>query len=153
LPRDPFVVAVYEMLIGGAIMVAAGLVVGQRFELAEYSARSWAAWAYLVVFGSCVAFSAYVWLLQSAPVSLVATYAYVNPLVAVFLGWLVAEPITPPIIVGGAIVVLAVAVVLSAERPRRPHQERVISHRCLHSAGDRRHCRAPTSPSSKLGRE
>jgi drug/metabolite transporter (DMT)-like permease len=65
-----------------------------------------------------VAFSAYVWLLQSAAVSLAATYAYVNPLVAVLLGWLIlAEPVTMPTIVGGAVVVVAVAIVVSSERP------------------------------------
>ena len=72
---------------------------------------------YLVTFGSVVAFTAYVWVLSVAPISLVATYAYVNPVVAVFLGWLIlSEPVTWPILVGGAIVVGAVAIVVSAER-------------------------------------
>ncbi|GAB4000656.1 drug/metabolite exporter YedA [Glycomyces albus] len=83
MPRDPFVAAVYEMLIGGAVLVAAGLGGGERLQIGTYSAESWVAWVYLVVFGSCIAFSAYVWLLQTVSVSLVATYAYVNPLVAV----------------------------------------------------------------------
>ena len=120
LPRDPFVTAVYEMLIAGALLTVAGVCAGERIEPATYAASSWIAWAYLVVFGSVVAFSAYVWLLHAAPVSLVATYAYVNPLVAVFLGWLVLnEAVTVPIAVGGAVVLLAVAVVLRAERPGR----------------------------------
>ncbi|GAB3652891.1 DMT family transporter [Glycomyces tarimensis] len=120
LPRDPFVTTVYEMLVGGAVLTVVGLGGGERFEPAMYSAGSWTAWAYLVVFGSVVAFSAYVWLLQAAPVSLVATYAYINPLVAVFLGWLVLdEVVTTPIAAGGAVVLLAVAIVLKAERPRR----------------------------------
>jgi drug/metabolite transporter (DMT)-like permease len=120
LPRDPFVTAVYEMLTGGALLTAAGLLSGERIEPASYAASSWIAWAYLVVFGSVIAFSAYVWLLHSAPVSLVATYAYVNPVVAVFLGWLVlSEAVTLPIAAGGVVVLLAVAVVLRAERPRR----------------------------------
>jgi drug/metabolite transporter (DMT)-like permease len=73
---------------------------------------------HLAGFGSVVAFSAYVWLLQSAAVSLAATYAYVNPLVAVLLGRLIlAEPVTMPTIVGGAVVVVAVAIVVSSERP------------------------------------
>lgn len=124
LPRDAFVTAVYEMLIGGALLTAAGLFSGERIEPATYAADSWIAWAYLVVFGSVIAFSAYVWLLHSAPVSLVATYAYVNPLVAVFLGWLVLrESVTVPIVVGGAVVLLAVATVVKAERPGRPAAE------------------------------
>lgn len=118
LPSDPFVTAVYEMLIGGALLTVVGLAAGERIEPASYAASSWLAWGYLVVFGSVVAFSAYVWLLQAAPVSLVATYAYVNPVVAVFLGWLVlSESVTVPIVIGGAVVLLAVAVVLRAERP------------------------------------
>jgi drug/metabolite transporter (DMT)-like permease len=124
LPRDPFVVVVYEMLIGGVLLVIFGLATGEQIDASTYSARSWAAWAYLVLAGSVLAFSAYVWLLQSTAVSLVATYAYVNPLVAVVLGWLiVAEPMTMPTIVGGAVVVLGVAVVVGSERPsktRRP---------------------------------
>lgn len=120
MPRNAFVAAVYEMLIGGALLMAVGLAGGEPIDLGAYSAQSWAAWAYLVVFGSVVAFSAYVWLLQAVPVSLVATYAYVNPLVAVFLGWIVlSEAVTPPIMAGGAVVVAAVALVVSTERPRR----------------------------------
>jgi drug/metabolite transporter (DMT)-like permease len=125
LPRDPFVVAVYEMVVGGAIMLAAGELRGETWDWDGISTRSWVAWGYLVVIGSVVAFSAYVWVLQAAPISLVATYAYVNPVVAVFLGWLVlAEPVTPVVVVSGAIVLGAVALVVGAERrtpsPRRP---------------------------------
>ncbi len=119
LPRDPFVIAVYEMLIGGAVLTMFGFISGERFDPAAYSARSWMAWGYLVLFGSVAAFSAYIWLLQSTATSLAATYAYVNPLVAVFLGWLVlAEPVTVPLVVGGLIVVLAVAVVVRSEFQR-----------------------------------
>jgi drug/metabolite transporter (DMT)-like permease len=118
LPADPFVVVVYEMLAGGGVLTVLGLASGEGFHPLAYSARSWLAWAYLVVFGSVVAFSAYVWLLQSSAVSLAATYAYVNPLIAVLLGWLIlAEPVTVPTIVGGAIAVAAVAIVVGSERP------------------------------------
>jgi drug/metabolite transporter (DMT)-like permease len=110
----------YEMLIGGGAVTVLGLASGEGFHPLDYSARSWAAWAYLVVFGSVVALSAYVWLLQSAAVSLAATYAYVNPLVAVLLGWLIlAEPVTMPTLAGGAVAVAAVAIVVSSERPPR----------------------------------
>jgi drug/metabolite transporter (DMT)-like permease len=124
MPKDAFVAAVYEMAIAGVVLLAVGLASGERFDPAAYSAKSWAAWAYLVVFGSVVAFSSYVWLLQAANISLVATYAYVNPLVAVFLGWLVlAEEVTVPIIAGGAVVIAAVVIVVSTERPQRKQQE------------------------------
>jgi drug/metabolite transporter (DMT)-like permease len=119
LPRDPFVVAVYEMLLGGGVLTIVGLARGERFDPSAYSGRSWAAWGYLVLCGSFLAFSAYIWLLQSAATSLAATYAYVNPLVAVCLGWLIlAEPVTVPILVGGVIVVLAVAIVVRSEVQR-----------------------------------
>ena len=121
LPANPFVTAVYEMLAGGLIMLASGLIIGEAGDLvwSEVGGSSAAAWIYLVVVGSMVAFSAYVWLLGHAPLSLVATYAYVNPVVAVFLGWLLlSEPVTGAIVAGGAVIVLGVAVVVSAERPR-----------------------------------
>lgn len=122
LPRNPFVVAVYELLIGGALLTILGAASGEGFHPLDYSARAWVAWAYLVGLGSVVAFSAYVWLLQTAAVSLVSTYAYVNPLVAVLLGRLIlVEPVRLPTVVGGAVVVAAVAVVVSSDRlPGRP---------------------------------
>ena len=117
LPKDPFVGAVYEMLAGGAGLLVAGLLGGESVNFAAYSTGPVLAWAYLVTFGSLVAFTAYVWVLQQAPISLVATYAYVNPVVAVALGWLVvAEPVTLPMAVTGAVVVVAVAVVIRSER-------------------------------------
>jgi drug/metabolite transporter (DMT)-like permease len=71
-----------------------------------------------------LAYSAYVWVLANAPIGLVATYAYVNPVVAVALGWLIlAEPITSSVLVGGLVVVAAVAVVISVERAPRGQQE------------------------------
>ncbi|WP_246005017.1 EamA family transporter [Nocardioides marmorisolisilvae] len=121
LPKDAFVMTVHEMWTGGVILVVAGLARGERPHPTEYSAHAWLAWGYLVVFGSMVAFTAYVWLLGNAPISLVATYAYVNPVVAVILGALILdEPVTPAIVIGGAIIVVAVAVVISVERVRKP---------------------------------
>lgn len=127
LPEDVFVTTVYEMLFGGLMLVSLGAVSGERFT-ASYDARTWAALAYLVVFGSVIAFTAYVWLVANAPISFVATYAYVNPIVAVFLGWLVlAEVVSGAVLAGGGIVVLAVALVIGAERPRRGLEAAVAS--------------------------
>ncbi len=121
LPADAFVMTVHEMWIGGAVMLVAGTVSGERLHPTSYSPHIWVAWGYLVVFGSMVAFSAYVWLLGNAPISLVATYAYVNPVVAVILGALILdEPITGAILVGGAVIVVGVAIVISSERVRTP---------------------------------
>ncbi len=116
LPRDVFVVAVWEMVWGGLLMVLVGQVAGEAFSL-DYAPKTWFALSYLVVFGSVVAFTAYVWLVANAPISLVATYAYVNPVIAVFLGWLILdEKVTWPILAGGGIVVAGVALVISSER-------------------------------------
>lgn len=123
MPADPFVATVYEMLAGAAALTVIAAVRGELhgFSPAEVTARSWAALAYLMLAGSLVAFTAYVWLLHHAPLSLVATYAYVNPVVAVALGaLLVAEPVTTQVLLGGAVIVVGVAVVVSTERPRRP---------------------------------
>jgi drug/metabolite transporter (DMT)-like permease len=123
MPADPFVATVYEMVAGAAALgvIAAGRGELRGFSPAEVTGRSWAALAYLMVVGSLVAFTAYAWLLHHAPISLVATYAYVNPAVAVALGALLAgERVTTQVLLGGAVIVAGVAVVVSTERPRRP---------------------------------
>ncbi|MFD3697312.1 EamA family transporter [Streptomyces sp. NPDC058646] len=121
LPGNPFTGSAYQMLAGGAGAVLVGLVRGEHHGLdpAAFSTASWLALGYLVLFGSLVGFTAYVWLLQAAPLSLVSTYAYVNPVVAVALGWLILdEALTWPIALGGAIVVAAVGVIVSTERKK-----------------------------------
>ncbi|MEV0153477.1 EamA family transporter [Micromonospora sp. NPDC050686] len=125
MPDDPFVATVYEMVAGSVLLVVLGAARGELsgFDPAQVSTRSWLALGYLTVAGSLVAFTAYVWLLHHAPISLVATYAYVNPAVAVALGALLAaEPITLPVVLGGAVIVAGVALVVSTERPRRRAQ-------------------------------
>jgi drug/metabolite transporter (DMT)-like permease len=122
LPSHPFVATTYEMLAAGVMLVVAGSATGEagKVHLGAIPARGWVALAYLIVFGSLAAFSAYVWLLGNAPISLTATYAYVNPVVAVVLGALIlGEQVTWPILAGGAVVVAGVGLVVSVERPRR----------------------------------
>jgi drug/metabolite transporter (DMT)-like permease len=132
LPRDNFVGAVYEMLGGGLVLLVAGAVAGEfaDFSITEVPAEGWWAFVYLTLIGSVVAFSAFVWLLGNAPSSLVTTYAYVNPVVAVFLGWLIlSEPVTVPVIVGGSLAVFGVALVVRGERPRpQSEPEEVAQH-------------------------
>jgi drug/metabolite transporter (DMT)-like permease len=112
--------AVYEMLGGALALFVMATISGEHLLPRAAPADAWIAWGYLVVFGSVVAFTAYVWVLGKAPISLVATYAYVNPVVAVFLGWLVlAEPVTLAIGVGGTVVLASVALVIAAERQPR----------------------------------
>ena len=120
LPKDAFVLTVYEMLSGSVWLVLFATVRGEHVLPTSAPLDAWLAWAYLVTFGSVVAFTAYVWVLSVAPISLVATYAYVNPVVAVFLGWLIlSEAVTVSIMVGGLVVVGAVAIVVSAERQQQ----------------------------------
>ena len=121
LPRDPFVSGGWQMLLGGGVCVLTGALVGELgdFHPAEFSSRSLIAFAYLVVFGSWLAFTAYAWLLQNAPVSRVATYAYVNPVVAIALGWAILdEAVTATTFAGAAVIVASVAAVVRSEARR-----------------------------------
>lgn len=120
MPRDAWTASTIEMLAGGLGLAVAGLSLGERLDLAAVSGRSWLALAYLVLVGSLVGFTAYTWLLGNAPISLVSTYAYVNPVVAVVLGVLVVdEHVTPQILVGGLVILVGVALVVSTERRGR----------------------------------
>lgn len=123
LPRRPMVATSMEMLCGGALLGITGLLRGElaQVDLGAVSARSALALGYLIVFGALAGFSAYRWLLGVTRTSLVSTYAYVNPVVAVFLGWLILnEPVTPRTIAGGAIVVIAVALIVTARHVPGP---------------------------------
>ena len=123
LPGDALVSTAFQMLLGGGAMVVAGLTAGEggEVDLGAFSTRSLAAFAYLVVAGSLLAFTAYTWLLQNAPISTVATYAYVNPVIAVGLGAIVlSEEITPTVVVGTVAIVLSVAAVVRRESGAPP---------------------------------
>ncbi len=125
MPRSPFAATGLEMLIGGAATFLAGLATGELsgFSVQNVSGRSWFALGYLLVFGSLIAFTAYVWLLENAPVSKVATYAYVNPAVAVLLGALILqETITLTVVIGGLVILAAVALVVAEEGRQRRNQ-------------------------------
>ena len=120
-PSSPMMSTAIQMMSGGVLLTLAGTVAGEwgGFELGDASARSLLALLYLLLAGSIVGYSAYIWLLRHASPTHVATYAYVNPVVAVFLGWLLAgEPLTARVIAAAAIIVAGVAVIVSA--PSRP---------------------------------
>jgi drug/metabolite transporter (DMT)-like permease len=119
LPTRALVGTSMEMIAGGALLAVAGLVTGEvgRFHPAQVSAESMWAVAYLVVFGSWIGFASYVWLLRVAPTSLVATYAYVNPIIAVFLGWaFLNETLKARTLVAAAVIVAGVALIISARK-------------------------------------
>jgi drug/metabolite transporter (DMT)-like permease len=120
MPADAALGTALEMVIGGIVLGALGPLLGEHWDAvaSHASARSLLAIAYLVAFGSILAFTAYVWLLQHAPISQVSTYAYVNPVVAVGLGALLLnERVTTTTVAGGAVILAAVAVVIRAEAP------------------------------------
>jgi drug/metabolite transporter (DMT)-like permease len=121
LPKNALVFTAYEMLAGGVSLTIAGFINGETLaDFFDASAWSWLWFGYLVFFGSIIAYSAYLWLVSNAPVSLTATYAYVNPIIAVALGAIfLDEVITINYAIGGAIIVLGVLVVVSAESKKK----------------------------------
>lgn len=115
LPKSGFLTAAMEMLCGGALLLLFGLATGQaaQLSLAAISPRSLVALAYLVVFGSLIGFTAYIYLLGATTSARVSTYAYVNPIVAVLLGWgLANEPMTLRTMIAAAVIISAVVVII-----------------------------------------
>jgi drug/metabolite transporter (DMT)-like permease len=130
LPTRPLVGAGMEMMIGGAVLVVLGAARGEvpLIALEDFSGRSLLALAYLVTFGSWVGYTSYVWLLRNARTSLVSTYAYVNPVVAVFLGWLILdEAITVRTVLAGVVIVVAVAIIISTGGTARRDEPAVVA--------------------------
>jgi drug/metabolite transporter (DMT)-like permease len=113
-PRSAVLGAGMQMLAGGALLLVLGLLTGEGRELhlGQVSRASWLGFGYLVVFGSLVAFTAYSWLMKNAPAARVATYAYVNPVVAVLLGWaMLGEKLTGQMLVGAVVIVGSVVLI------------------------------------------
>ena len=127
------------MLLGGSLLLLAGLVLGD-FKRLNLGAASWVsigALLYLSLFGSLVAFTAYSWLLRNVTTALAATYAYVNPVVAVGLGWLIArEPLTLRMLVAAAVIIGSVALITtfgaeqSSSSARELHDSECPAHPC-----------------------
>jgi drug/metabolite transporter (DMT)-like permease len=133
LPRDAFAATALEMLAGGIVLLPIGAATTDP-DLSTFSARSLGGFAYLVTVGSLVGYTAFVWLLDNAPIQRVATYAYVNPVVAIALGAVVLhESITWTIAVGAVVVLASVAIVV--RRETLPAEAEVVS-------ADRRSLRA-----------
>ena len=113
LPSSPLLITGMEMLAGAAVQAAIASLLGEfnDVNINQISARSALAWSYLTIIGP-VAFAAYAWLLRNAPIPLVATYSYVNPLVAIILGYFLGkETMTPRILLAAALIVSSVALV------------------------------------------
>jgi drug/metabolite transporter (DMT)-like permease len=116
---DPFSAAGWEMALAGVMNLIVAAVLGE-YPHAHWAPQAIGAVAYLIVFGSWVGYSSFIWLLQNVSMSKVATYAYVNPVVAVFLGWLfLRERVDGFIAAGTAIIVVSVALVTGARVHKR----------------------------------
>jgi drug/metabolite transporter (DMT)-like permease len=119
LPTSLILSTAMQMLAGGVLMAAAGLARGELagFSLAQVSTESWVAWTYLFTFGSLIGFTAYIWLLDNVSAASAATYAYVNPVVAVFLGWALAgESVTGRVLLAAATIIGAVALITGRKK-------------------------------------
>jgi drug/metabolite transporter (DMT)-like permease len=114
---SPFLAAGQQMICGGVLLLLAGLITREKFQLAAVSAHSIWAWVYLVLIGAIIGFTAYIYLLRHCDPAKVATYAYVNPIVAVILGALFAgEHLTSRTIVAAALIIGSVAMVITAQQ-------------------------------------
>ena len=126
LPKNPFTTTFYELLVAGVFLTVVGFVIGERWDFSIISIESTYGWIFLTA-ASVVAYAAYVWLLENAPMSLVSTYAYVNPVVAVLLGWwIIGEELSTDVLIGVTIVVTGVIFVVSGERSKPPVTEEMI---------------------------
>ena len=118
LPGSQLLATSMEMIAGGSALLLAGTLGGEwsGFDVTAVSIKSWLAVVYLVLFGSIIGFTAYVWLLRNTEASWVATYAFVNPVIAVFLGWAIAgEQLNSHVFFAGGFIVLAVVLIISSQ--------------------------------------
>ena len=156
LPGQPLVATGLQMLCGAGVLAVMALLSGEpaRFDLAAISRESFLALAYLTVIGSLLAFTVYGWLLRVAPLPWIATYAYVNPVVAVILGTAILnEPLDPRTLVAGAVIVGAVALIVTARgRMQAPRARPPPSRRRGHEARLPRRQRGVAEPAQDFGR-
>jgi drug/metabolite transporter (DMT)-like permease len=119
VPGSPLLVVAMQSLAGGGALWIAAVASGEfrALHFAAISLRSWMALVYLIIFGSGIGFTAYLYILKKSTAAKVATYGFVNPVVALFLGWLfAAEPITPRTVIAASIILTAVILVITAPR-------------------------------------
>ena len=136
LPESPLLAAAMQMLTASVFLGVAGLAMGEASDVhaSSFATKPVIAFAYLVVVGSLIAFSAYAWLLKNVRISVVATYAFVNPVVAVALGTVfLAEPIAWTTVIAGAAIVVAVVLIVTA-RPPKPRPETATAPEALRAA-------------------
>ena len=125
MPESGLLMTGMEMLGGGLLLFLAGVIFGELrgLDLRAISTASWAGWVYLIVFGSLIGFTSYIWLLDKVSPARIGTYAYVNPIVAVILGWAIAdETLSLRTGIAAAIVICAVALITTARSSTAPHR-------------------------------
>lgn len=130
LPESSLLANGMEMFAGGVLLGILAVATGEpsRLDLPEVSLRSGLAMLYLLVAGSLIGFTVYIWLVKHAAPAMVGTYAYVNPVVAVLLGWAIAdEPLTSRTLVAGGVILLSVALITTAPKPRKEGAERLAT--------------------------
>ncbi|MEJ2601206.1 MAG: EamA family transporter [Anaerolineales bacterium] len=134
LPDSPLLGSGMEMLLGGTCLLLLGSLTGEwsSLHLAAVRPASLLGLAYLIVFGSLMGYAAYTWVLRNAPTPFVSTYAYVNPLIAILVGNLIAnEPLTPRTLLAAAVIIGAVALInLARTLPRTVHEELPVAVSC-----------------------
>ena len=128
VPKSAILTAGMQMFAGGLVLLFVSLISGEmfRFEITQVSNNSIFGLIYLIIFGSLIGYTAYSWLLKNAQPAMVSTYAYVNPVIAVFLGWLIAsESFTAQMLIGAGIIVSSVALITSnkKDKPKAPEME------------------------------
>ncbi len=137
MPRSVLLSTGMQMLTGAAWLFIISVGTGELrgFNFGDVSMRSWWGLLYLITFGSLVGFVSYGWLLHNAPISLMSTYAYVNPVVAVFLGnWLASEPLTPRILIAATIIIGSVVIINSSRHKPVEKEVELKSHEEISSS-------------------
>ena len=127
-PKSSLVAAGMQMLAGGFLMAIVGVLTGEwsKFDIANVSTNSWLAVTYLIIFGSIIGFTAYSWLMKNVAPELASTYAYVNPVIAVILGWAIAgESLTGQMLLGAGIIVGSVVLITSHGKVEKESEDEI----------------------------
>ena len=119
LPSSQLLTTAMEMIAGGLLLLVTSAVTGEwtRIRLDQVSLRSLFSWIYLIIFGALIAFTSYIWLLKVTTPARVSTYAYVNPIVAMFLGWTLANETLTHQNILAAIIILTSVIAITTHRP------------------------------------
>ena len=131
VPKSSILTAGMQMFSGGLVLLLVSLITGEmfKFNVAQVSANSFFGLVYLIIAGSLIGFTAYSWLLKNAQPAMVSTYAYVNPIVAVFLGWLIAgESFTGQMLIGATVIVGSVVLITSHDKNDKDSEKEVGIH-------------------------